>query len=143
MPESTIHEPSHPEPETAPGSDRSFGLVFAGAFAVIGLVPLVHAAPPRLWALALAALFLLAVLVRPGILHPLNRVWALLGAALHKVVSPIVLGLLFFAVVTPLALLMRLWGKDPLRRGFDARAASYWLRRDQPTPDAQTLRRQF
>ncbi len=143
MPENTIHEPPRPEPETAPGSDRSFGLVFASAFAVIGLLPLVHAAPVRPWALALAALFLLAALVRPRILHPLNRVWAQFGAALHKIVSPVVLGLLFFAVVTPLAMLMRLLGKDPLRRGFDTGASSYWLKRDQPTPDARSLRRQF
>ena len=75
--------------------------------------------------------------------HPLNRVWTQFGAALHKIVSPVVLGLLFFAVVTPLAMLMRLLGKDPLRRGFDSGASSYWLKRDQPTPDARSLRRQF
>lgn len=142
MPEYATHEPLRHAP-VEPGSDRSFGLVFAGAFTVVGLLPLVHAAPVRLWALALAALFLAVALIRPHLLHPLNRAWFYLGALLQKVVSPVVLSLLFFVVVTPLALLMRFLGKDPLRRRFDPGAVSYWLKRDQPTPDAETLRRQF
>jgi hypothetical protein len=143
MSEYNIHEPLRQASETAPGSDRSFGLVFAGAFLVLGLWPLLHAAAPRLWMLAFAALFLAASLIRPRLLHPLNRAWTYFGALLQKVTSPIVLGLLFFIVVTPLALIMRLCGKDPLRRQFNADTGSYWLPRDQPTPDAETLRRQF
>src|SRR5438552_7572643 len=73
-------------------SDRSFGLVFAVVFALIGSWPLWHAEPPRWWAAGIAAAFALTALVRPGILHPLNRAWLALGRLLHLVVSPLVMG---------------------------------------------------
>ena len=75
-------------------SDRTFGLVFAAFFAVVALLPLWSGRGPRVWAAVLSGLFLLAGLAAPKILAPLNRAWTLLGGLLHKVTSPIILGIL-------------------------------------------------
>jgi hypothetical protein len=124
-------------------SDGRFGLVFAALFAIIGLVPLIHGGPPRAWALALAAAILIVALARPQLLRPLNRYWTRLGLLLHRVASPIVMALLFFVVMTPLAFLLRRLGKDPLRLRFDPAAASYWIDRVPPGPPPDSIRNQF
>ena len=124
-------------------SDRAFGLVFAVFFAFVGLAPLWKHHPLRSWALVLAGLFLAIGLVRPGLLHPLNQAWIRLGLLLGKVVNPIVMGLLFFLVVAPTALIFRLLGKDPLRLSLDAGASSYWIERRPPGPAPQTMSNQF
>src|SRR5205807_9470528 len=124
-------------------SDRGFGLVFAAVFSIIGCWPLVHGQLPRWWALAVAAGFAAVALVRPQILHPLNRVWLLIGQLLHKIVSPLVMGLVFFTVVTPTGWIMRLRGKDTLslRRRPDLK--TYWIKRDPALPESETMKRQF
>lgn len=124
-------------------SNRSFGIVFATVFAIVGLLPLIFGSAPRAWALALAGGFALAALAVPGILAPLNRLWLKFGLLLHRVVSPLVLGIMFFLVLTPTGLLMRLLGKDPLRLRFDKDAASYWIDRTPPGPPPESLKDQF
>ena len=125
------------------GSERGFGIVFAVVFAVIGLWPLLDGATVRVWALVLAAAFLATGLFAPVLLRPFNRVWFLFGLALHKIVNPLVMGLLFFLTVTPMALVLRALGKDPLHRTFDPDAASYWINREPPGPAPETMRQQF
>jgi len=125
------------------GSDRQFGLVFAAFFAVIGLLPLVAGHAPRWWAFAPALAFAAVALIRPGILRPLNVLWFRFGLLLHKVVSPIVLGLIFYVAVTPVGLTMRAFGKDPLKLKFDRTAPSYWIDRTPPGPDPETMKNQF
>ncbi|MCP5370572.1 MAG: hypothetical protein H6907_02470 [Hyphomicrobiales bacterium] len=125
------------------GSDRAFGIVFAVAFAVVAAWPLMHGGPVRWWAVAVAGVFLVLALAVPKVLYPLNLVWFEFGLLLHKVVSPLVMGLLFFLTLTPLAFLMRLAGKDPLRLRFDPKADSYWIHRDPPGPPPETMRNQF
>lgn len=124
-------------------SDRSFGLVFAGFFALLGGYGAWRGA--ALWPLwlAIAAVFLVLALLRPGVLSPLNYLWSKLGQLMGMVVSPIVLALMFFVVVTPVALLMRLFGKDPLRLRRDAGADSYWIAREPPGPPGDSMRDQF
>jgi len=124
-------------------SDRGFGLVFTGVFLVIGLAPLLHDRPMRIWSLAVAAAFLAVALVRASLLAPLNRLWTRFGLLLHKVVNPIVMGAIFYVAITPFGLVMRLFGKDPLRRGFDRTAASYWIDRTPPGPSPQSMSNQF
>ncbi|MDP6390627.1 MAG: SxtJ family membrane protein [Alphaproteobacteria bacterium] len=124
-------------------SDRSFGLVFAAVFAVIGLWPLVDGGAPRWWAIGVAAAVAAAAALRPAVLAPLNRLWTRFGLLLHRIVNPLVMGLLFFLVVTPTGLLMRLFGKDLLRLRRDAAAASYWIERDPPGPAPDTMKNQF
>ena len=125
------------------GSDRSFGLVFAAVFLLVGGAPLWHGGGVRWWGLGLAAAFLGVALARPGLLAPLNRVWFRFGLLLHRVVSPLVLGLLFFLVLTPFAVLLRLFGKDPMSRRFDPKASSYWIPRQPPGPGAGSMTQQF
>ncbi|CAA7621840.1 SxtJ family membrane protein [Magnetospirillum sp. UT-4] len=125
------------------GSERSFGIVFAVVFTVIGLWPLTGDGEMRLWALGAAAGFLAVALVLPRALKPLNILWFKFGLVLHHVVTPLVMGLLFFVTVTPIGLLMRATGKDPMRLERDPAAPSYWIERAPPGPAPETMTRQF
>jgi hypothetical protein len=124
-------------------SERSFGFVFAAVFLIIALYPLLHAQEIRIWAIVASGIFLLLATLIPRILSPANRAWTKFGLLLHKIVSPLALGILFLLVVTPTGLLMRLFGKDPLRLRFDPAADSYWIKRDPPGPYADSLKNQF
>jgi len=138
-----IHEDFSRRGEIEAGSERTFGIVFFAVFAIMGLYPLLNGGEARIWALIIAGAFLLAALVAPRILRPLNRLWSRFGLLLHNVVSPVIMGLLFFVAVTPTALIMRLAGKDPLRLRFDPEARTYWIDRQPPGPEPKTMRNQF
>ena len=137
----SVLEPSVDRGPAPEGSDRSFGFVFAGVFALIAGWPLWHGEAPRWWALGLSAAFALAAVVRPGILHSLNRAWLALGRLLHLVVSPIVMGAIFFLCVTPIGWIMRLRGQDVLSLSRRSDLSSYWITRDQA--QAQSMKNQF
>jgi saxitoxin biosynthesis operon SxtJ-like protein len=124
-------------------SDRSFGFVFAAALTTLAFLPLLHRAPPRWWAFGLAVVFAAAALIRPQILYPLNRTWFAFGQLLHRVMSPLVMGLIFFLCITPIAWIMRRRGKDllSLKRRPDLR--SYWIERPVSPLDAQSMRNQY
>ena len=125
------------------GSDRGFGVVFAFVFVAIGLFPLLDGGPPRVWALGGAAAFLAAAFVRPVLLAPFNRVWFKFGLLLQRVVSPLIMAVIYFAVATPTGFVMRTLGKDPLRLKYDSDADSYWIHRDPPGPERESMRNQF
>jgi Saxitoxin biosynthesis operon protein SxtJ len=129
-----------PEPES---SERSFALVFAAVLSIHGSWPLVHLAVPRWWALVLAAVFAAIAFVRPQILRPFNRGWLALGRLLHRVVSPLVIGAIFLLVVTPIALIARLRGKDVLSLRRRPELAGYWIPRPPAAPIAESMKRQF
>jgi hypothetical protein len=93
--------------------------------------------------LSIAIAFIAISLVQPRILHPLNRAWMAFGAVLHRVVSPLVLGILYFGMFTPIAFVMRLRGRDAMHRRVDAQAESYWIRREPPGPPSDSLKNQF
>jgi len=112
-------------------------------FLLLALYPLLDGGTVRLWALGLAAAFLALALVRPALLAPLNALWTRLGLVLHKIVNPLVLGLMFYAVLTPTALLLRLFGKDLVGRDFDRQRTSYWVERQPPGPPPETMKNQF
>src|SRR5262245_21999290 len=97
----TILEPTIERGPAPESTDRSFGFVFAAVFAIIGCWPFWHWQPPRSWALTIAVVFLVVAVARPQVLHPLNRLWLAFGRLLHKIVSPLVMGLIFFTTVTP------------------------------------------
>ena len=137
------HEFGARTPEAESSSDRSFGLVFAGFFALLAAYDWWHAGGRWAVYLAVAGVFLLTALVRPNVLAPLNRLWSKLGYFLGKIVSPVVLGLIFFVVMMPLGALMRALGKDALRLRRDAGAESYWIVRQPPGPAGETMRDQF
>jgi hypothetical protein len=92
---------------------------------------------------ALAGLFLATALLVPASLRPLNWIWFKFGLLLHKIVSPVVMGLLFFVTVTPIALLLRAGRKDMLRLKRDAKCDSYWIVRQPPGPAPETMKDQF
>jgi Saxitoxin biosynthesis operon protein SxtJ len=137
------HEDLTREQYVEASSDRSFGLVIAAVLLLVALGPLRHGHTPRWWALALAAMFALVALAKPALLARLNRLWMRLGILLGKVVSPIALGILFYGVLTPLAVVIRLTGKDPLRLKLDRGADSYWILRKPPGPPPDSMTNQF
>ena len=128
--------------EAKTGSERSFGLVFAVAFAVFGAGPLLRGHEPQLWALLLAGGFLLTALIVPRLLRPLNLLWTRVGAILHAIVAPLVMGAVFFLAVVPVAMIVRLFGKDPLHLKFET-FTSNWIKRQPSGPDPKSMTRQF
>jgi len=142
MGRSNFHEDYRQE-EVRSSSDRSFGIVFAVVFAIVALWPVVGGGAVRIWAAAVAAVFLVVALAWPAGLAPLNRLWTAFGLVLHKITNPIFMGLVFFGAVVPTALIMRALGKDPLRLRFDRGAESYWIEREPPGPAADTMNQQF
>ena len=124
-------------------SDRFFGLTFFVVLLAAALLPLLRHGPIRLPVLGLAFAFLLVSLVAPTLLAPLNRLWLKFGALLHSITSPIILGVMFYLIITPIGLIMRLTGKDLLRLKLDRNCPSYWIRREPPGPERNSLNRQF
>jgi predicted membrane metal-binding protein len=137
------HEFQAREEELKTSTDRGFGLVFAAFCAIVGSLSLYTGHHRWPWWLAAAAVFALVAWLRPGILAPLNRLWTKLGLLLFKVISPIALGIIFFACIAPLGWIMRLAGKDPMRRRFEPDAETYWVVRQPPGPQPDTLKNQF
>lgn len=138
-----LHELLIREGEIKGSSDRSFGGVFTVVFLIIGFWPMVSGGTPRSWALAIAGVFLALAIIRPSVLAPLNRLWMKFGLLLHKITNPIIMGLVFFLAVTPTAMVMKVLGKDPLRRKIDKGATSYWIDREPPGPEPETMKNQF
>tara|TARA_B100001540_G_C15359707_1_gene440684 strand:- start:102 stop:518 length:417 start_codon:yes stop_codon:yes gene_type:complete len=138
-----MHESLKDKDEVQVGSEKSFGVVFAVVFAIIALWPLVHGLQVRWWALIIAVAFLAAGYFAQPLLKPLNLLWFKFGLLLYKVVNPVVMGLLYYTTIVPTGLAMRLCGKDPLNRAFDQEAKSYWIERDPPGPDPESMKNQF
>ena len=121
---------------------RHFGYLVGGIFGLIGLWPLVwRHHNPRLWALALAVVLVVPALIAPRILAPVYRVWMAAGEVLAWINTRILLGLVFYGVVTPMGLVMRLMGHDPMRRQLEPSDESYRIR-CVPRP-ATHMKRQF
>jgi saxitoxin biosynthesis operon SxtJ-like protein len=137
------HEDFSRQESIKPSSDRSFGLIVATFFLIITFWPLIHAEPIRWWALGLGAMFAALALLWTAALAPLNKLWTKLGVLLYSIVSPVVMAVLFYVIVTPMALLMRMLGKDPLRLRRDPGAASYWIHRTPPGPAPESMKNQF
>jgi hypothetical protein len=139
----SLHETLEARGEVAQGSERGFGVVFAVVFSIIGLWPLLSGSPVRIWSLLIAAGFLAAAFIAPRLLAPLNRLWFRFGMLLGRIVSPVVMAIIFYVAVLPTGLVMRLLGKDLLRLRVDPEAESYWIHRDPPGPAPDSLKQQF
>ena len=123
------HETLASEAPVVGSSDRAFGYLFAGLFAFFGIAGLWHSqASAYWWLLAALVVFLFARFAAP-LLSPFNRIWRQFGLALSRVVNPVVLAILFFAVLVPTSVILRMAGKDPLRLRIDKSATSYWIGR--------------
>ena len=132
------HEPLVGDAEIQASSDRSFGVVSGVVFLGYGLWPLLHGEIPRWWSFVVGGTFLLLALLFPQTLSLLK-----VGRLLQRVMTTVVTGLLFYTSVTPMGLLLRLYGKDLLRLRRDPNARSYWIERRPPGPAPETMRNQF
>ena len=112
-------------------SNRSFGIVFFVVFLLIALYPLTYAGEIRIWSLVISIIFLILGLLNSKILAPLNKIWFKFGILLGKIVSPLIMGIIFFLVVTPIGFIMRLLGKDVLNLKYN-KNKSYWIEKNGP-----------
>ena len=112
-------------------SNRSFGIVFFIVFFLIATYPLINDGNVRIWSLIISIVFLILGLLNSKILFPLNKIWFKFGILLGTIISPLVMGLIFFTVVTPIGLLMRLFNKDILNLKFN-KNKSYWFEKNEP-----------
>ena len=138
----STHESFTRDEPDSPGSDRTFGLVMAAALALVSLVNGWHHGRLWPWTSVAALLFAAAALLRPSSLRVLNSLWMKLGLLMHKVVNPVVMGLLFYGTILPTGLVMRLRGRDLLRLKREPKAETYWIVRP-PGPSPETMRDQF
>ena len=113
------------------GSNRNFGIVFFIVFLVIAIYPLINSSEIRIWSLILSLLFLILGLINSKILTPLNKLWFKFGIFLGKIISPIIMGIIFFFVVTPIGFIMRLLSKDILNLKYN-NENSYWIKKTGP-----------
>ena len=113
------------------GSNKSFGIVFFIVFLLVALYPLINNGDLRIWSFITAIIFLILGLINSKILTPLNKLWFKFGLLLGKVISPLIMGIIFFLVVTPTALIMRIIGKDLLNLKFNNKK-SYWIEKTDP-----------
>ena len=138
------HETFDREEAVQGGTDRSFGVVFSAVFLILGLwPPLRHGLPVRGWMLAVSAALLAIAILRPSLLHPANAVWRRVGLLMQKVVNPVVTAVMYYAVFTPMACLLRLCGKDLLALRREPGAGTYWIVRNPPGPEPESMKRQF
>jgi len=124
------------------GSERGFGLVMAVVFAIVGLLPLIGGGGLRLWALAVGLVFLGLALLYPRALRRLNILWFKFGLLLGRIVTPVVMTVLFVVTVVPTGLIMRALGKDGLRLKRQG-GNSHWITRPEPGPKKGSMRDQF
>ena len=113
------------------GSNKSFGIVFFVVFLLISLYPLTYVGDIKLWSLIISFIFLILGLLNSKILAPLNKIWFKFGILLGKIVSPLIMGAIFFLVVTPIGIILRLMGKDVLNLKYN-KNNSYWIENSSP-----------
>ena len=123
-------------------SNRSFGLIMFTFFLILTLLPRLRGGEFNLWTLGVGLAFLIPAIVYPAILRLPNLWWMQFGELLSKIVSPIAMGIVYFVVMTPIALLLKVFGKHTLSLGFDRKKSSYWITRETPQ-DPQSMRNQF
>ena len=120
-------------------NNKSFGILFFIIFLLIALWPLINSQSIRLWALGIASIFLVLGITNSKILTPVKKSWIKLGEILGKIIAPIVMGFIYFIIITPIGLLMRLIGKDVLNLKLN-KNDSYWIKRAK---NVNTMKRQF
>ena len=120
-------------------SNRSFGYVFFIVFLILGIWPLINDESIRIWSILLSFAFLVLGFLNSKILSPLNYIWFQFGLFLGNFISPIIMALLFFVVISPIGLIMRLFGKDSLMKKYSNKS-SYWIKREK---GMNSMKRQF
>ena len=121
-------------------SNRSFGLVFFGFFLIVSFWPLLHENEIRIWSLIISLIFLILGILNSSLLTPFNLLWFKFGIFLGSIVAPIVMLIVFFLVLTPTGIFLKIFKKDLLNLKYDRKKETYWLNRDKPIG---TMKRQF
>ena len=121
------------------GTNKSFGIVFFIFFLIVSIYPLIDGGVLRVWSLVISVIFLILGILNSKILTPLNKLWFKLGILLGAIVSPIVMGIVFFIVLTPLSFIVKLFGTDLLKLKF-IKQSSYWINRNK---DIGSMKKQF
>ena len=126
--------------KTKMSANRSFGLLFFFVFLIISLWPLLNEGPLKIWSIIIAIIFLILGLINSKLLTPLNILWSKFGMFLGSIVSPIVMGIVFFLVITPTGFIMRMMNRDLLNKKYDNKKKSYWINRAKTKT---TMKQQF
>ena len=121
-------------------SNRNFGLIFFFVFLIVGLWPLLNEGSSRFWSIVIAVIFLILGLLNSKLLTPLNKLWFKFGLFLGSIVSPIVMGIVFFLVITPTGFIVKIMNKDLLNNKYDNKKKSYWITRAKTK---NTMKQQF
>ena len=121
-------------------SNRNFGLVFFVLFLIISLWPLINGDPVRIWSIIISLIFLVLGFTNSKLLTPLNKLWYKFGILLGVIVTPFVMGFVFFIVITPTGLILKMMGKDVLNKKYDKKKSTYWIKR---STSIGTMKRQF
>jgi saxitoxin biosynthesis operon SxtJ-like protein len=124
-------------------TDRSFGIVFTAFFLLLALVPLISGNSIQLLWFIASIIVAFITIIKPSILAPFNRYWLRFGLLLHHIVSPIILGVMYFLVFTPIGLTMRALNKRPLQLKLEPERNSYWIIRDPKGPSSDSIKNQF
>tara|TARA_Y100000591_G_C21797857_1_gene680390 strand:- start:405 stop:812 length:408 start_codon:yes stop_codon:yes gene_type:complete len=121
-------------------NERSFGIVFAIFFAILSIYPVINKKDINLYLLILSIIILIIGIFKPSLLYYPNKIWFKFGIFLGKIVSPLVMGIIFFFTVTPTGIIMKLLRKDLLKKKFDVKVRTYWVKKNKYTG---SLRNQF
>lgn len=138
-----LHEDLSRQSVEEQSSEREFGLVFAGVFTILGLGRLYQGHTGWMPCFVVAAIFLLLACFWTLPLRPLNKLWHRFGLLLFRLVNPLIMGSVFFSTISPIGLLMRALGKNPLELKFDREAPTYWEKRIPPTALSKSMKNQF
>ena len=137
------HEKINRDEDVKMGSERGFGLVFTTVFVIIAAFPIFNGEPLRIWAILIAIIFAASTLFAPTALRPLNSVWFKFGIILHRIMSPLIMGIIFFGAVLPTALVLRCFKHKLLQTNFEEKSVTYWISREQTENPADNMKRQF
>ena len=121
------------------GSNKSFGIIFSIVFLIIAIWPLLSTSEIRYWSLVISVIFLILGLIKSKILTPLNKIWFKIGITLGNLISPLVMGIVFFLVVTPISIIMKILGKDLLNLKKNNNK-SYWIEKNKQKTE---MKKQF
>lgn len=139
----SVHESFERVEDIQRGSNRGFGLVFVVVFALLAAYSAWRGGASWPWWAAAGGILAIVTLLFPDVLEPFNRLWMRLALALSKIVTPVIMAVLFFGAVLPTGLIMRLLRKDLLRLTWNHDARSYWIERQPPGPPPESMKNQF
>jgi len=122
------------------GSDRNFGFTFSLVFLVIAVWPIIFGDKIKNWSLITSIILFFITLIKPTLLNFFNKIWFKFGLMLGGIASPLIMGIIFFFVVTPIGMAMKIFGKDLLRKKIDKKINSYWIKREKIL---ESMKKQF